>query len=73
VVPELIRKENGEKKQDCERNAGKRWLRKHGKGVRMAFPYAFRGWNQPFCEAVLKEKLHFIFACKLASVAVWDS
>jgi hypothetical protein len=31
VVPDLIRDEDGEEKQDCERNAGKRWLLKHGK------------------------------------------
>jgi hypothetical protein len=31
VVPELMRNEDGEEKQDCEGNAGKRWLEKHGK------------------------------------------
>jgi hypothetical protein len=31
VVPEMIRNEEGEEKQDCEGHAGKRWLRKHGK------------------------------------------
>jgi hypothetical protein len=70
VVPELIRNEDGEGKQDCERNAGKRWLRKHGKEYGWLEPtllgddlYA----AQPFCEAVVKEKLHFIFTCKPAS------
>jgi hypothetical protein len=28
VVPEPIRNGDGEEKQDCERNAGKRWLLK---------------------------------------------
>jgi hypothetical protein len=31
VAPELIRNGDGKEKQDCRRNAGKRWLRKHGK------------------------------------------
>jgi hypothetical protein len=70
VVPELIRNEDREEKQDCERNAGKRWLLKHGKEHAWLSPtllgddlYA----NQLFCGAVLKEKLHFIFTCKSGS------
>jgi hypothetical protein len=44
VVPEMIGNGDGEEKQDCGRNAGKRWLRKHGReGVRVAFPDAVRG------------------------------
>jgi hypothetical protein len=70
VVPEMIRNGDGEEKQDCGQNAGKRWLRKHGKEYAWLSPmlsgddlYA----NQSFCKAilaVLDEKLHFIFACK---------
>jgi hypothetical protein len=70
VVPEMIRNGDGEEKQDCERNAGKRRLGKHGKEYAQLSPtllgddlYA----NQPFCEAVLKEKPRFIFACKPGS------
>jgi hypothetical protein len=65
VVPEPIRNGDGEEKQDCGRNAGK-----HGKEYAQLPPtllgddlYA----NQPFCEAVLKEKMHFIFTCKPGS------
>jgi hypothetical protein len=67
VVHELIRNGDGEEKQDCGRNARKRRLGKHGKEHAWLSPtllgddlYA----SQPFCQAVLKEKLHCIFICK---------
>jgi hypothetical protein len=67
VMPEMITNEDGEEKQDCELNAGKRWLRNYGK------EYAWLKAtllgddlfsNYPFCTAVLKEKMSFIFTCK---------
>jgi hypothetical protein len=73
VVPELIRNGDGEEKQDYEWNTGKRQLLKYGKEYAWLSPtlsgddlYA----NQPFCGAVLKEKLHFIFTRKPGSYPV---
>jgi hypothetical protein len=57
-------------KQDCGWNAEKGWLGKYGKEYAWLSPtlsgddlYA----NRPFCKAVLKEKPHFIFACRPGS------
>jgi hypothetical protein len=70
VMPEMISNEDGTEKQDCELKAGKRWLRKYGK------EYAWLKAtilgddlfsNYPFCTAVLKEGMSFIFTCKSAS------
>jgi hypothetical protein len=30
LIPEFIRTEDGKEKQDCERNAAKRWIKRHG-------------------------------------------
>jgi hypothetical protein len=30
VMPQMIRNEDGKEKQDCEQNAAKEWLEKHG-------------------------------------------
>jgi hypothetical protein len=63
-VPEPIRNGDGEEKQDYGQNAGKMRLRKHRKEYARLSP-TFSGddlyANRSFCEAVLKEKLHFIF------------
>ena len=62
IVPQ-----DGHEKQDCETQAGKRWVEKHG-----AF-YAKRGVSilgddlysrQPFCQALKDKHLHFILVCK---------
>jgi hypothetical protein len=67
LEPEFIQPQDGAEKQDCERNAGKRWL------VRNASHLADHAvtllgddlyCNQPFCEQVLDQGLHFIFTCK---------
>jgi hypothetical protein len=67
VGAEIIRNTDGEKKQDCEREAGKRWLEARG---------AEYGWlkptllgddlysNRPFCEKVVEQGWSFIFTCK---------
>ncbi len=62
IVPQ-----DGHEKQDCETQAGKRWLEKHGDF------YAKRGvtmlgddldCHQPFCQALQDKHLHFILVCK---------
>jgi hypothetical protein len=67
LPPEFIMPQDGEEKQDCERAAGKRWLRQH------AAHYAPLGGillgddlyaNQPFCQQTLDQDLHFLFVCK---------
>lgn len=65
--PEMITPQDGAEKQDCERNAGKRWLEKWS---HLFTPHAITYLgddlfsNQPFCEAVMAQKQHFIFVCK---------
>ena len=67
LEPEYIVPQDGHEKQDCETQAGKRWVEKHG-----AF-YAKRGATilgddlysrQPFCQALRDKNLHFILVCK---------
>ena len=67
LEPEFIVPQDGHEKQDCEIEAGKRWLRAHGEY------YAKRNVTilgddlysrQPFCEAVKDAKMHFILVCK---------
>jgi hypothetical protein len=75
VMPELISNEDGcsqanLEKQDCELNAGKRWLANYGKELAWLKPTLLGDdlfSNYPFCTAVLKENMHFIFTCKPAS------
>lgn len=69
LMPECIERQDGQEKQDCERNAAKRWLSRHSDS------YAERPWsvtylgddlysNQPFCEAVLQKEQYFLCVAK---------
>ena len=67
LEPEYVVPQDGHEKQDCEIQAGKRWLEKNGDY------YAKRGITilgddlysrQPFCQAVKDKHLHFILVCK---------
>lgn len=67
LEPEFITPQDGHEKQDCEIQAAKRWLEKHGDF------YAKRGITilgddlysrQPFCQALKEEHVHFILVCK---------
>ena len=67
LEPEFIVPQDGQEKQDCEIQAGKRWLEKKGEY------YAKRGATilgddlnsrQPFCQAVKDKHLHFILVFK---------
>jgi hypothetical protein len=67
LPPEFVTPQDGHEKQDCEIRASMRWLLQH------ASDYAPWGCtilgddlycHQPFCEAVLVQKMHFILTCK---------
>jgi hypothetical protein len=74
LMPEFIRNEDGAEKSvrqkrttDCERNACKRWLKKHGKVYSWLHPVylgddLYSDYNT--CMAVLDKGGHFIFTCK---------
>lgn len=67
LPPEFITPQDGAKKQDCEHNAGKRWL--GGELHRyIRFSPIILGddlySDQPFCETVLENGGHFLFVCK---------
>jgi hypothetical protein len=67
LEPEFIVPQDGHEKQDCEIQAAKRWVEKHGdfyaeRGVTILGDDLFS--RQPFC-LVLKDKhFHFILVCK---------
>jgi hypothetical protein len=70
VMGEPIRNGDGNKKQDCEHEAGKRWLMAHGPEYRRLKAtllgddlYA----DQPFCRLVLQAGMSFLFTCKADS------
>lgn len=67
LMPEFIAKPDGAEKQDCERNAAKRWLAAHGARVKELRPI-YLGDDlfacQPFCEAVLSNDADFLFTAK---------
>jgi len=67
LEPEFIVPQDGHEKQDCEIQAGKRWLEKNGDF------YAKRGATllgddlysrQPYCQLLKDKRLHFILVCK---------
>lgn len=67
LMPEFIARQDGAEKQDCERNAAKRWLAAHGERVRELRP-VYLGDDlfscQPICEAVLASGGDFLFTAK---------
>jgi hypothetical protein len=68
LEPEFSTPQDGQEKQDCERNAAKRWLTRHrDRFGNHAVTYLGDDLysNQPFCEQVCAAKQqHFIFTCK---------
>ena len=67
LEPEFIVPQDGHEKQDCEIQAAKRWVEKHGEF------YAKRGMTilgddlfsrQPFCQVLKDKHFHFILVCK---------
>lgn len=67
LEPEFIEPQDGHEKQDCEINAGKRWLKGRGQQYCKLKPTLLGDdlyCNQPFCEQVLEQGFDFIFVCK---------
>jgi len=67
LPPEFIVPQDGADKQDCETNAGKRWLMEHGdlfcktKATILGDDLYCR---QPMCQLVLSKGFNFVFVCK---------
>jgi len=76
LMPEFIVKQDGAEKQDCERNAAKRWLATHGERFRPLRPVYLGDALfacQPICEAVLKTGSDFLFTAKPTShITLYD-
>lgn len=67
LMPEFIVKPDGAGKQDCERNAAKRWLAAHGarmKELRSVYLGDDLFACQPICEAILASDGDFLFTAK---------
>lgn len=70
LEPEYIISQDGQEKQDCEIQAGKRWIEKHGEylaklGVTILGDDLYS--RQPYCQAVKDTHLHYILVCKRES------
>ena len=67
LMPEFIVKPDGAEKQDCERNAAKRWLSAHGERVKPLRPI-FLGDDlfacQPVCQPIRESGADFLFTAK---------
>ena len=67
LAAEIIRNTEGEKKQECELGAGKRWLEAHTEEYGWLNP-ALLGDDlysrRPFCEIIVGKGWSFIFTCK---------
>ena len=70
LAPEFIAPQDGAEKQDCERNAAKRWLARHGGALAHLRP-VFLGDDLFACQlvagAIQDAGGHFILTCKPAS------
>jgi hypothetical protein len=66
LMPEFVRPQDGNEKQDCELNASKRWIAGHTRYQQENITllgddlYA----HEPFCKDALKNNYHFIFVAK---------
>ena len=67
LMPEFITPQDGAEKQDCERNAAKRWLAAHGERMKPLRPI-FLGDDlfacQPICQPILDGEDDFLFTAK---------
>lgn len=67
LEPEFITAQDGANKQDCERNAARRWVLRNAPrfaGRRVTILADDLHCNQPFCELLLEQHLDFIMTCK---------
>jgi hypothetical protein len=70
VMGEPIGNDDGSEKQDCERNAMKRWLGKHAQEYKWLKPTLLGDdlfSNYPICKEIKDNGLSFIFTCKETS------
>lgn len=67
LPPEYSMRQDGETKQDCEQEAGKRWISKHAQAM-APHQVTLLGDDlyskQPFCALALHQGFHFILTCK---------
>jgi len=76
LEPEFITPQDGYEKQDCERAALKRWVKRNGERL-ARHKYTLLGDDlyacQPICELFLEAGFHFILVCKPEShVALYE-
>jgi hypothetical protein len=67
LEPEFITPQDGAEKQDCERNAAHRWVKRnaaHFAGQRVTILADDLHCNQPTCQLLLDHHLDFIMTCK---------
>ena len=67
LEPEFIQPQDGAEKQDCERNAARRWIERHATRLvdhQTTILADDLHCNQPFCELLLSRGLNFIMTCK---------
>lgn len=70
LEPEFITPQDGSEKQDCERNAARRWVARNGARLaahRTTLLADDLHCNQPFCELLQAQGLDFILTCKPTS------
>jgi hypothetical protein len=67
LIPEFIRNEDGTEKQDCERNAAKRWIGGHT-GRYAPLKVTIQGDDlyacHPVCAEIVKAEMDFLLTCK---------
>jgi hypothetical protein len=67
LFPEFITPQDGHEKQDCEREATKRWVKRNIDALK-GWRYTMLGddlyANQPLCESFIGAELNFILVCK---------
>lgn len=67
LEPEYILPQDGSKKQDCEQNAAKRWVKRQAKRLQrweVTILADDLQAHQPFCELLGANGLHFIMGCR---------
>ena len=67
LEPEFIVPQDGAEKQDCERNAARRWIERNAESLAGHATTVLADdlhCNQPFCDLLLSRHLDFILVCK---------
>jgi hypothetical protein len=67
LIPEFVRNEDGQNKQDCERNAAKRWIKTHKErysGLKLTVLGDDLYCCHPVCKEIREAGMNFLLACK---------